>query len=201
MTRLTETQSRILSRAATRAGNLVLPLPGNLRGGAAAKVVNALIATGLAEEVEADIRGGEPVWRETGDGHGTTLIATEAGLAAVGIEPLVVGAIANARQGRMARDAVAPAASVAATTSQVAAPAAPPVAAPAPRAGTKQAALIVLLQRPEGVSITEAASALEWQVHTVRGAISGALKKRLGLAISAEKIDGRGTVYRIVEED
>ena len=68
------------------------------------------------------------------------------------------------------------------------------------RAGTKQAALIALLQRPEGASVAEAAAMLSWQPHTVRGAISGALKKRLGLTIAAERIDGRGTVYRIATE-
>jgi len=33
--------------------------------------------------------------------------------------------------------------------------------------------------------------------HTVRGAISGALRKKLGLTVTAEKVDGRGRVYRI----
>lgn len=94
---LSETQSLILSRAAARPGNLALPLPDSLRGGAAAKVVEALLAKGLVEEVEANIRRSEPLWRETGDGHGTTLLATEAGLAAVGIEPLVAGAIARGK--------------------------------------------------------------------------------------------------------
>ncbi len=39
-----------------------------------------MIARGWLEEVEANLRRGEPMWRETGNGHGTTLIATEAGL-------------------------------------------------------------------------------------------------------------------------
>ena len=34
-----------------------------------------------------------------------------------------------------------------------------------------------------------------WQRHTVRGAMAGALKKKLGLTITSEKIDGR-RVYR-----
>jgi hypothetical protein len=55
--------------------------------GAAAKVVETMIAKGLIEEVDANLRGSEPVWRETGDGHGTTLVATRTGLAAIGIEP------------------------------------------------------------------------------------------------------------------
>lgn len=186
MTRPSPTQAFLLRRAASRPSNLVLPLPDNLRGGVADRVLQALLAKGFIEEVEANIRRGEPVWRETGDGHGSTLIATEAGFAAVGIEPLVAGAITTARQGRMARDA--------------AARDTPQSAAPVQRTGTKQADLIALLQRPEGASITEAASALEWQPHTVRGAISRALKKRLGLAVAAEKTSGRGTVYRIATE-
>lgn len=194
MTRTSPTQSYLLRRAATRPGNLVLPLPDNLRGRIADRVLRALLAKGLIEAVEANIRCGEPVWHETDDGHRTTLIATEAGLAAVGIKPRVMGAMANPQREQMARDAAVPALPVAPTTS------APPAVALVARTGTKQAALIALLQRPEGASITEAAAALEWQAHTVRGAISGALKKRLGLTVASEKIDGRGSVYRIAAE-
>ena len=57
--------------------------------------------------------------------------------------------------------------------------------------------LIDLLKRPEGVSIAEIVAAMGWQAHTARGAISGALKKKLELPISSEKIEGRGTVYRL----
>ncbi len=88
MTTPSDTQSLILSRAATRPGNLALPLPEGLVGAAAKMVVGKMIARGWLEEVEANLRRGEPMWRETGDGHGTTLIATEAGLEAVGIEPV-----------------------------------------------------------------------------------------------------------------
>ena len=87
MTKLSDTQALILSAAAQRPEHFALPLPESLRGGAAAKVVGAMIAKGLLQEVDADLRKGEPVWRETGDGHGTTLVATDAGLAAIGIEP------------------------------------------------------------------------------------------------------------------
>jgi hypothetical protein len=67
-----------------------------------------------------------------------------------------------------------------------------------PRAGSKQARVIGLLQRPEGATIDEIASAMEWQRHTVRGLISGALRKKLGLDIVSEKTD-RGRFYRISE--
>jgi predicted transcriptional regulator len=75
-----------------------------------------------------------------------------------------------------------------------------------PRADTKQALMIALLRRPEGATVEQIAAATGWQHHTIRGAISGALKKRLGLTI--ETIRNRevgpnqtgakvSTVYRI----
>ena len=66
------------------------------------------------------------------------------------------------------------------------------------RAGTKQAQLVAMLEAPEGASAAEIVVAFGWQPHTVRGAIAGALKKRLGLQIGSETIEGRGRVYRIV---
>lgn len=65
------------------------------------------------------------------------------------------------------------------------------------RAGSKQAVMIDLLKRPEGASIKEIASLLEWQNHTVRGTISRDLKKRLGLQVTKSRVEGRGQVYRI----
>jgi hypothetical protein len=87
MTQLSDTQALILSAAAQRPEHIALPLPDSLRGGAAAKVVGAMLSKGLLQEVDADLRKGEPMWRETGDGHGVTLVATDVGLAAIGIEP------------------------------------------------------------------------------------------------------------------
>ena len=76
-----------------------------------------------------------------------------------------------------------------------------PAAAPAKaksREGTKQAELIGLLKRAKGASIAEMAEALGWQAHTVRGAMAGALKKKLGLTIESEKDEKRGRIYRII---
>ena len=79
---------------------------------------------------------------------------------------------------------------------------------PAPRAGTKQALLIDMLKRPEGATVQQIAEATGWQRHTIRGAISGALKKKLGLNVEATRTrevgpnktgaKGSSTVYRIV---
>jgi hypothetical protein len=83
-----------------------------------------------------------------------------------------------------------------------------PAEKPTPRAGTKQALLIELLQRPEGATVEQIAAATGWQHHTIRGAISGALKKKLGLTVEAtrarevgpNKVGAKGssTIYRIL---
>jgi hypothetical protein len=176
MPKLTETQALILSAGAKRASNLAMPLPKGLHGAAAKKVISMMIGRGWLEEVDADMRKAEPLWRETGDGHRTTLVVTDAGLLAIGVEPVVVKTMASIRQ-------------------RAAQPRAPKP--PSPRAGTKQAQIIAMLQRPEGASVAEMVEATSWQAHTVRGAISGALKKRLGLPIVAEKVEGKGMVYKL----
>ena len=66
-----------------------------------------------------------------------------------------------------------------------------------PRTDTKQAKLITMLQAKNGATVEEIASAFGWQAHTVRGALYGALKKKLGLDIASEKVEGRGRIYRI----
>ena len=82
----------------------------------------------------------------------------------------------------------------------VGAPVATPAAAHRIRENTKQAALIALLRRPEGATIAQLSSALGWQAHTVRGALAGALKKKLGLTLVSEKVKGEERVYRIPSE-
>ncbi len=170
MTKLTDTQAIILSAASQRDSHIALPLPDSLRGVAAAKVVGAMLAKGLIEEVEADMCKGEAVWRETGDGHGVTLVATDAGLAAMGIET-------GSAEVKPTNDA------------------APKTRTP--RGGTKQATLIAMLRAPDGATIAEIMAATGWQSHTVRGAMSGALKKKLGLEVTSEKVKDRGRVYKL----
>ena len=128
MTKLTDTQAIILSAASQRKNHVALTLPGSLRGGSAAKVVGAMLAKGFLEEVDADMRNGESVWRETGDGHGVTLIATDAGLAAIGIET-------NSAETSAAEE--------------------PAPKTRTPREGTKQATLIAMLRAPDGATIAE----------------------------------------------
>jgi hypothetical protein len=85
--KLTDTQLVVLKNASQRANHLALPLPANLKGRAANKVVILAMQKGLLEEVDANVRTGEAIWCVTGSGHGVTLVITEAGLAAIGIAP------------------------------------------------------------------------------------------------------------------
>jgi Protein of unknown function (DUF3489) len=222
MTKLSDTQAVILSAASQRDDGTVLPLPEGLKikGGAVNKVLGSLKAKGLIEHQGAP-RGDDP----------PPLRITRAGLQAIGVEtedeasegatPADTGAT-SADAGAQASDAAAPAteADAAATPAKRKAKAKstkakstkPEKAAlaekPSPRAGTKQALMIELLKRPEGATVEQIAAATGWQHHTIRGAISGALKKKLGLTVEAtrtreigpNKTDAKGssTVYRIV---
>jgi len=176
MTKLTETQTLILNAGAQRRENIALPLPKGLAGAAAKMAISKMVERGWLQEVDANLRQGEPLWRETGDGHGTTLVVTDAGLLAIGIEPVVVKTITAIRERAKAKSEAK---------------------LPTPRAGTKQALLIAMLAAPEGVNMETIISATGWQAHTVRGAMSGALGKQLGFVVTSAKEEGRGRVYRV----
>jgi Protein of unknown function (DUF3489) len=66
-----------------------------------------------------------------------------------------------------------------------------------PRPATKLAQVLALLQGEAGATIAELAEATGWQVHSVRGALSGMIAKKLGHTVASEKVDGRGRVYSI----
>lgn len=190
MTKLTDTQRVILSAASQRTDRLALPLPKSLKGGAVIKVIRPLIEKGLLEEVDANRKLNDPVWRETGDGHGVTLIITDAGLETIGVEPDTAPQAATRRE-----ETDEPPAAPTETPSQPA-----PATAPRERKmreGTKQALVIELLRRPEGASIAEIVEATGWLSHTARGVLAGSLKKKLGLAIESSKDDERGRIYRL----
>ena len=78
------------------------------------------------------------------------------------------------------------------------------------REGTKQARMIAMLKRPEGATVEQLAEALNWARHTCRGAMAGALKKKLGITITTERVRcvgpnhegarGSYTVYRLLAD-
>ena len=181
MTKLTETQTIILNAGAQRPDNIALPLPKGLAGAAAKMAVTKMIEHGWLQEVDANLRRDEPLWRETGDGHGTTLVVTDAGLLSIGIEPVVVKTVVAIR--KHVAETPAPMEAIASQPKQ--------------RSGTKQAMLIEMLRRPEGGTMEEIMVATGWLAHTARGAMSGALGKKLGLVVTSEKDAVRGRVYKL----
>lgn len=195
MTKLSDTQLVILSAAAQRDDRNVLPLPGSLRGGAAKKVIGALMKRGLIAEKVTDSQTKADaalnrIWRNDEDGNAILLYITDAGLAAIGVEP----------EGGDSAPTGADVAPSAEDPQDAPAEADPAPKARTPRAGTKQATLIAMLRAPDGATILEIMAATGWQSHTVRGAMSGALKKKLGLEVTSEKVEGRGRAYMIAED-
>jgi len=162
MTKLTDTQTMILSAGAQRPDNIALPLPKGLAGAAAKMAVAKMMERGWLQEVDANLRRDEPLWRETGDGHGTTLAVTDAGLMAIGIEPVVVKTVFAIRE------------HPAKTTT----PKDPAAAQPKLRSGTKQAALISMLRTADGATIEEIMTATGWQSHPGRDGRSTKEKAR-----------------------
>jgi transglutaminase/protease-like cytokinesis protein 3 len=63
-------------------------------------------------------------------------------------------------------------------------------------APSKQDVVLALLQRPKGVTISEINEATGWQPHSIRGFLSGVVKKKLKLKIESSK-DGGDRSYRI----
>jgi hypothetical protein len=269
MTKLSDTQAIIVSAAAQRPDGNLLPLPGSLRGGAAVKVVGALLARGLAREEVTDriIRADtalNTVWRNEDDGRAVLLRITPEGLAAIGVEPAAESVatpeaeparaggtvdyrfneginsagepagggdaeptaapaaeptdalaadaptVEPRRRGRPKKQQATPAAASEAPTNATktrgrlkgsdATAAATPAAPRKTRDDTKQAQLIAMLRRKDGATIAQIVAATGWQPHTVRGAFAGALKKKLGLTVTSEKVEGVGRVYRLAAE-
>ena len=66
------------------------------------------------------------------------------------------------------------------------------------RPGTKLAALVMVLRSPQGATSLQLMLATAWQPHTVRGAISGLLRKKLGLNVVLAHNDSGERVYRVV---
>jgi hypothetical protein len=187
MAQLSDAQLVVLSAACQRADRSVYPVATKLPGGAAAKVLGSLLKKGLIREVQA--KREDTVWREDKKRGRLTLRASPAAFEALGIDqgeaptesdadakPAAEGRAGSRRKRQAGKSKEKPSRT---------------------RANSKQAQLIEMLKRPEGATIQEIVGKLKWQAHTVRGAFAGALKKRLGLKVESEKVEGRGRVYRL----
>ena len=196
---LTDTQLVILSAAAQREDGAVLPVPKSLKikGSAVTKTLEGLRKKGLLEEMPA-ARDSE-AWRKTDGGQRMMLVITESGLRAIDGGPDGKTDKKPAAKNRQAKKPQPKKRRGRAASKPAAAESKSKRSPPAVRQGTKQALLIDLLKRKNGASIDDIVKATGWQAHSVRGAISGALKKKLGLTVTSEPVEKRGRVYRIVE--
>jgi DNA-binding MarR family transcriptional regulator len=193
MPKLSDSQLVILSAAARRKGGTVLPLPRSLKvnKAAATTVLKSLLKKGLVAERPAAVD--EAHWRETRDGGRTALAISDAGLQAIGVDvdrktskqSPSTRPPPKQRSRRAGRKPTDPKPNGRTSPAAI-------------RPGTKQALLIDLLKRKKGATIEKIVEATGWQPHTVRGTISGTLKKKLGLMVTSEKPDDGPRRYRIV---
>ncbi len=192
MPKLSDSQLVILSAAARRKDGTVLPLPRSLKvnKAAATTVLKSLLTKGLVAERAA--AADEAHWRQTRDGGRTALAITDTGLRAIGVEvdrKTSKQSSSTKAQPKQRSRRAEPKPSGAKPKGRA--------STPAVRSGTKHALMIDLLKRKKGATIEEIVEATGWQAHSVRGAISGALKKKLGLAVTSERVGDRGRVYQI----
>jgi len=166
---LSDAQAFILSTACAREDGAIFPVTASLKGGAVGNVCKSLLKQGLIEEIAATDLN--TVWRHDEERGPITLRATPLAYSTLGITDEQSGTP----------------------------PAETPTSAVQRRQGTQQETLIEMLRAEGGATIDEIVEATGWQAHTVRGAMSGALKKKLGLTIISEKIEGRGRAYMIAD--
>lgn len=191
-TKLTDAQSAIVKAATGRPDGNIEPLPPTLRGGARSKVIEGLIARGLITESYGGHR------------------LNDAGYAAVGKRrPAPKGvqkmdALAAVAKGDTTDALAKHEAIVSRLISKGTQNAGTPDAlqkleakSPTIRPGTKLAAIIDAMRNSGGTTIAQMMASTGWQAHTVRGAISGMVRKRLGYEVVTEKGADGQRAYRI----
>jgi hypothetical protein len=177
MPRLTNPQRTILTAAVKRPGGVVLPLPKSIKNHGV--TLRALRKKGLVAE---------------NCGRRKILAITEAGSRAirVGSDPKSIGRTQVKLSRQIMRNEEAKHATGDSHICRGA-------SLQRRQSITKQALLIELLSRKNGATISEAVEATGWQPHSIRGAISGTLKKKLGLDVISQKVHGGNRVYQIVD--
>ena len=212
--RLSDTALVLLGHAANREDLMLLPPPTSVkaRGKALEAVLKKLLDHGLIEEVP--VRAPEQAWRIVEDARFGLKIAP-AGLTAIGVPVLESGMAMGAGPAGDATAAESTRPDIGAiegtgeggerssrNQSKVAGKRrrsgrVPQRPASSDKPPSKADRIVALLERPSGASVAEMCAASGWQAHSVRGFLSGTVKKKMGLAVVSEVTTEGERRYRI----
>ncbi len=192
MPKLTDTQLIILSKAAQRDDGAAVA-PDKLSKAAAAKMGASLISRKLMREVRS--KPGMPVWWTSEDDRPLSLVILKAGRDAISVDgvdeeqaiDVAIGETSSIPIGKRPNGTVAPKTEVTEVDQPIAA---------SPRAGTKQAIVILMLSDEQGATLDALTSVTGWLPHTMRAALTGLRKRGFSVERNSEK--GKPTIYRIV---
>jgi hypothetical protein len=201
MTKLTDTQLIVLSRAAAREDGSAT-VPAKINKAAAAKLEAALVSKKLLRTLRS--KSGMPVWRKDEDDRPVSLVITRAGRDAIGVEEDETTQTPESKDGAFAaKTAAAESAShsVAAERKRRARQQASSDAAALSSGSTtdktsKQTLVVQMLSAKHGTTVDALVAATGWLPHTTRAVLTG-LRKR-GFRIERDKPEGaRASTYRI----
>lgn len=186
---LTHTQTQVLQYALDHNDGQVVWFPESVKGGARKKVLDGLFNRAL---VTTD---GGTHWYVAAEGYDALgrprpTVVLIAPLAPLVADPEMEATVAQ-HEAQWANEAQASAPVALATDLS------PDPVKVRTRENSKQATVVQMLKRPEGTTIAQICEATGWQAHTVRGTFAGAFKKKLGLTIESDKVQGGERVYRI----
>lgn len=173
-TQLTPAQHAILAYALEHTEGKIEWFPDNIKGGARKKVLEGLVNRAL-------ITASGSLWLVAAEGYDAMGRARPAPAPRTRADDPDIEAAVAAAEAEWMKDKAADPEPVKTRTRQ----------------NSKQAEVIRMLQRPEGATVRQICEATGWQAHTVRGTFAGALRKKLGLTIISDKIQGSERVYRL----
>lgn len=186
-TRLTDTHLMILDHASRHPEGRVLPLPDGIgnKGGATTRALKSLTRRKLIEECLAGPEDQE--WARAENGQRLTLTVTPAGRAAIAAPDTVNQPTDVAVDNRMTAPSVTTEAS--SESSGEGDADGGRSSRTIFRAGTKGAVIVDMLRRDSGATLPDLMAVSGWQKHSVRGFLSGTLKKKHGLIVASAKVD------------